>query len=163
MADSLLVSLCRLVARNLGRGNDDAEQVMVARTCGPGAGAAVGEGLTTARKRGPAGPARGWKQMRSTLQGGKRRDDHHELSILIRLGDWDRAGRARSNVSTMIIRPPQHGQRRKDEAGSASASAGALSGETLDAASKSRARSMLEQFGLVRLSWLGHDVPWTKA
>ena len=36
----------------------------------------------------------------------------HEVSILIRLGDGDHAGRGPSNVSTMIIRPPQHGQRR---------------------------------------------------
>jgi hypothetical protein len=35
------------------------------------------------------------------------RGDGHELSILIRLGE--RAVRAPSNVSTMIIRPPQHG------------------------------------------------------
>src|SRR5215472_5996364 len=45
---------------------------------------------------------------RTALQGGKRGDDH-EVSILIRLGDEDRAGRAPSNVSTTIIRPPQHG------------------------------------------------------
>ena len=45
----------------------------------------------------------------------------HEVSILIRLGDGDRAGRGPSNVSTTIIRPPQHGQQRKDEAGLASA------------------------------------------
>jgi hypothetical protein len=76
---------------------------------------------------------------------GGMRGDGHELSILIRLGDGDRAGRGPSKVSTTIIRPPQHGQRRKDESGSASlpASSGALSGETLDGASKCRARSML--------------------
>ena len=70
--------------------------------------------------------------------------DGHEVSILIRLGGGDRAGRGPSKVSTTIIRPPQHGHWRKDEAGSASpsGSAGALSGETLDGASKCRARSM---------------------
>ena len=39
--------------------------------------------------------------------------DGHEVSILIRLGDGDRAGRGAVEVSTTIIRPPQHGQRRK--------------------------------------------------
>ena len=38
--------------------------------------------------------------------------DGHEVSILIRFGDDDCAGRGPSNVSTMIIRPPQHRQRR---------------------------------------------------
>jgi hypothetical protein len=57
--------------------------------------------------------------MRSkTLEGG-RRGDGHELSILIRLGGRCGAGRAPSNVSTMIIRPPQHGQRRAGERSSA--------------------------------------------
>ena len=37
------------------------------------------------------------------LRGGKRRDDPHELSILIRFGDGERAGRGPPNVSTMII------------------------------------------------------------
>src|SRR5208283_2279012 len=47
----------------------------------------------------------------STVRGGMRGAGHEE-SILIRLGDGDRAGRGPSNVSTTIIRPPQHGQRR---------------------------------------------------
>jgi hypothetical protein len=42
------------------------------------------------------------------LQDGKRGDDGHEVSILIRLGDGERDERTPSNVST-IIRPPQHG------------------------------------------------------
>jgi hypothetical protein len=42
------------------------------------------------------------------LWGGKR-GDGHEVSILIRLGDGERAGRAPSKVSTMIIRPPAIG------------------------------------------------------
>ena len=73
------------------------------------------------------------------------RGDGHEVSILIGLGGGDRAGRGPSKVSTTIIRPPQHGHRRKDEVGSASpsGSAGALSGETLDGASSWRTRSML--------------------
>jgi hypothetical protein len=37
------------------------------------------------------------------LRGGKRRGDPHELSILIRFGDGERAGRGPPNVSTMII------------------------------------------------------------
>jgi hypothetical protein len=37
------------------------------------------------------------------------------VSILIRLGDAERAGRAPSTVSMMIIRPPQHGHRQADE------------------------------------------------
>jgi hypothetical protein len=45
--------------------------------------------------------------------------DGHEVSILIRLGDGDRAGRGPPNVSTTIIRPPQHGQRRAGERSSA--------------------------------------------
>jgi hypothetical protein len=47
------------------------------------------------------------------------RGDGHELSILIRVGDGERQGRGPSNVSTMIIRPPQHGQRRAGETSSA--------------------------------------------
>ena len=47
------------------------------------------------------------------------RDDGHEVSILMRLGDGDCAGRAPSNVSRMIMRPPQQGQRRAGEGGSA--------------------------------------------
>ena len=90
-------------------------------------------------------PARGGRRREMALRGGKRRDDPHELSILIRFGDGERAGRGPSNVSTMIIRPPQHGHRCSGEGGSVSlsASAGALWGETLGAASAWRARSML--------------------
>jgi hypothetical protein len=51
------------------------------------------------------------------------RGDGHELSILIRLGE--RVARAPSNVSTMIILPPQHGRRRADEGVSVSLSASA--------------------------------------
>ena len=51
---------------------------------------------------------------------GGMRGDGHEVSILIRLGDGDRAGRGPSKVSTMIIRPPQHGQRRAGGTSSAS-------------------------------------------
>jgi len=43
----------------------------------------------------------------------------HDVSILIRIGEGDRAGRGPSNVSTTIIRPPQHGQRRAGETSSA--------------------------------------------
>jgi hypothetical protein len=77
----------------------------------------------------------------TALRGGKQGDVDHEVSILIRLGDEDRAGRAPSNVSTMIIRPPQHGHRCAGEGVSASVSASAdgRSGE----ASDWRTRSML--------------------
>jgi len=68
------------------------------------------------------------------LRGGER-GDGHEVSILIRVGDGERAGRAPSKVSTMIIRPPQQGQRRPREGPSVlgsskshSASAGEASG-----------------------------------
>ena len=56
------------------------------------------------------------------------RGDGHEVSILIRLGEAMRAGRAPSNVSTMIIRPPQHGQRRGGERSSVRLSASAREG-----------------------------------
>ena len=90
------------------------------------------------------GPARGWKGKRSTLQGGMR-GAGHEVSILIRLGDGDRAGLGPSNVSTMIIRPPQHGQRRAGATSSASPPALARErwGAPSDAASAWRTRSML--------------------
>ena len=73
------------------------------------------------------------------------RGDGHEVSILIRVGDGDCAGRAPSNVSMMIIRPPQQGHRRA--AGgvwvSLSASARSLSRGCVDAVSNWRTRSML--------------------
>src|SRR5208337_1246712 len=97
--------------------------------------ASVARGRATSDGRCARVPARGWRRRRSTVRGGMR-GDGHELSILIRLGDGERQGCGPSKVSTTIIRPPQHGQRRKDEAGSASpsASAGALSAEVLDGA-----------------------------
>ena len=106
--------------------------------------ASVEGGLATARGQRSRAPARGWTRNRSTLRSRMRGVDHHEVSILIRVGGGGRAGRTPSKVSTTIIRPPQHGQQPKDEAGSASPSAlaDALSGETLDGASNCRARSM---------------------
>src|SRR5208283_4900420 len=80
--------------------------------------ASVEGGLATSRGHCALVPARSWRRRRSTVRGGMR-GDGHEVPILIRLGDGDRAGRGPSKVSTTIIRPPQHGQRRKDEAGSA--------------------------------------------
>jgi len=67
------------------------------------------------------------------------------VSILIRLGDGERQGRGPSNVSTMIIRPPQQGQRRAGETASAwpSVSACEPSGAASGAASAWRTRSML--------------------
>ena len=67
------------------------------------------------------------------------------MAILMRVGAEERAGRAPSNVSMMIIRPPQHGHRRAGEGVSVSlsASACALWRETLGAVSNWRARSML--------------------
>src|SRR6202046_4738375 len=79
------------------------------------------------------------------LRGGKLRDDHHEVSIRIRLGGAEGPGRAPWKVSMMTIRPPQHGHRRVGGGVSASRSASAfvLWGETLGAASAWRRRSML--------------------
>jgi hypothetical protein len=54
-----------------------------------------------------------WSDARlETLTVVARREDGdfaHEVSILMRVGVEERVGRAPSNVSTMIIRPPQHG------------------------------------------------------
>ena len=80
--------------------------------------ASVAGGLATSRGRRARVPARGWRRRRSTVRGGMR-GDGHELSILIRVGDGERQGRGPSNVSTMIIRPPQQGQRRAGETSSA--------------------------------------------
>jgi hypothetical protein len=70
-----------------------------------------------------------WAQRLERVCGGR------EVSILIRVGDGKRAGRAPSKVSTMIIRPLQQGQRRPGEGPSVlrssksrSISAGARSG-----------------------------------
>jgi len=78
------------------------------------------------------------------LRGGKH-GDGHEVSILMRIGDGELAGRAASKVSTTIIRPPQQGHRRAGEGVSASSSASAhgRSGGVLGAASNWRARAML--------------------
>ena len=57
------------------------------------------------------------------LRGGKQGDVDHEVSILTQLGGGDGAGRSPSKVSTMIIRPPQHGHRCAGEGVSASLSA----------------------------------------
>jgi hypothetical protein len=38
----------------------------------------------------------------TALRDGKRRDDHHEVSILIQRGYGERPGRGPSNVSTLI-------------------------------------------------------------
>ena len=116
---------------------------LMATTRGSEALASVEGGLATSRGHRAHVPARGWRRRRSTVRGGMR-GDGHELSILIRLGDGERQGRGPSKVSTTIIRPPQHGQRRAGETSSARLSAsregwGAFSA----AASNCRARSML--------------------
>src|SRR5271157_5799283 len=105
--------------------------------------ASVAGGLATSDGRRARVPARGWRRRRSTVRGGMRGDGHEE-SILIRVGDGERAGRALSNVSTMIIRPPQQGHRRAGEGGSASLSVSAGDGLPwqLGATSAWRARSM---------------------
>jgi hypothetical protein len=66
------------------------------------------------------------------------------VSILIRVGDGDRAGRAPSKVSMTIIRPPQQGHRCSAAGLSAPLSASARRHfvEPSDAASNWRARSM---------------------
>jgi hypothetical protein len=99
--------------------------------------------LVTSRGRRARVPALGWRRRRSTVRGGVR-GDGHELSILIRLGDGERQGRGPSNVSTMIIRPPQQGQRRAGETSSARLSASREGWGAFSAAAIScRARSML--------------------
>jgi hypothetical protein len=66
------------------------------------------------------------------------------VSILIGVGDGERAERTPSKVSTMIIRPPQQGHGREGEGvSSLSASACERSGEALGAGSNWRTRSML--------------------
>ena len=81
---------------------------------------------------------------RNGLRGGRQGDVIHEVSILIGLGGGDRAGRAPSNVSTMMILPPQQGQRRAGETSSAGLSALREGwGATSAAASNCRTRSML--------------------
>ena len=106
--------------------------------------ALVGRGLATSRGHEGRVPARGGRRRRrSTVRGGMR-GDGHELSILIRLGDGERQGRGPSNVSTMIIRPPQQGQRRAGETSSARPSASREGWGAFSAAAISwRARSML--------------------
>ena len=75
---------------------------------------------------------------------GGMRGEGHELSILIRVGDGERQARGPSNVSTMIIRPPQQGQRRAGETSSARLSASTCGRwRAACAASNCRARSML--------------------
>ena len=112
----------------------------VARMRRPGAGAAVEGALATSCGRRLPAPGRGWRRRETALRGRKRSDDH-EVSILIWFGCGDRAGRAPSNVSMMIIRPPQHGHRCAGEGVSVSRSASA--GRGLGAASNWRTRSML--------------------
>ena len=73
--------------------------------------ASVAGGLASSRGHRVRVPARGRRRKRSTVRGGMW-GDGHELSILIRPGEGGRAGRGPANVSTMIMRPPQHGQRR---------------------------------------------------
>jgi len=109
-----------------------------------GVGAAPGADLRTRRGQRCRAPARGWRRKRSALRGGMR-DGGHEVSILMRLGDGDCAGRTPSNVSTMIMRPPQQGQRRAGETSSASpsTSSGGRSGATEEGQSNWRARSTL--------------------
>ena len=78
------------------------------------------------------------------MRGGKR-GECHEVSILIRVGDGERSGRAPSKVSMMIIRPPQQGHRHEGEGvSSRSASARERSGAVLGAESAWRTRSMLQ-------------------
>jgi hypothetical protein len=105
--------------------------------------ALVGRGLATSRGHEGRVRARGgWRRRQSTVRGGMW-GDGHELSILIRLGDGERQGRGPSNVSTMIMRPPQHGHWCAGVLISLLASACALPGEASGTASKCRARSML--------------------
>ena len=50
-----------------------------------------------------------WPEAKLRGVASRKRGDGHEVSMLIRLGDGGREERAPSNISTVIIRPPQHG------------------------------------------------------
>ena len=115
-----------------------------ARMRAAGVGAAAGESLRRSRGHRVRAPACGWRRRRSALRGGKRHYGH-EVSILIRVGDGERAERAPSKVSTMIIRSPQQGQRRPGEGplSRSSKSQSVSAGEASGAASHCRTRSML--------------------
>ena len=108
-----------------------------------GSVALVEGGPPTARGRRARVPARGRRGRRSKVLD-RMRGDGHELSVLIRLGDGERQGRGPSNVSTMIIRPPQQGQRRAGETSSAGLSASCEGWSAFSAAaSNCRTRSMV--------------------
>jgi hypothetical protein len=62
-----------------------------ARMRAAGVGAAAGESLRRSQGHRVPAPACGWRRRRSALRGGKR-GDCHEVSILIRVGDGERAG-----------------------------------------------------------------------
>ena len=72
---------------------------------------ALGEGLRAVSGQVPPVPAVGRRRGRWALRGGKHGAIAHEVSILIRLGEGERAGRTPSKVSMTIIRPPQQGHR----------------------------------------------------
>jgi hypothetical protein len=84
----------------------------------------IGFGLCLSPRRGCHGPveqgrcslAIGQRGEQTAVRCDRRRDPDHEVSILIRLGK----GPARPKVSTTIMRPPQHGHRRRGSGGSAS-------------------------------------------
>ena len=63
-------------------------------------------GSDTALEQSLSALAKRQRRERAALSRGRRPDVDHEVSILIRLDE----GPARPNVSTTIIRPPQHGQ-----------------------------------------------------
>ena len=110
---------------------------------GFGVGAALKVDLRVWRGQRCRVPAGGWKRKRSALRGGMGCGGH-EVSILIWVGDGERAGRMASKVSTIIIRPPQHGQRRAGATSSTSPPASARErwGVPSDAASAWRTRSV---------------------
>ena len=59
--------------------------------------------------RAPAAQSNDPQQKRCELRRCGRRDFDHDVSILISKSEEARGARPRSNVSTMIRRPPQHG------------------------------------------------------
>src|SRR4029077_12862054 len=69
-----------------------------ARMRAAGVGAAAGESLRRSRGHRVRAPACGWRRRRSALRGGKR-GDCHDVSILIGIGDGERAGRATAEGS----------------------------------------------------------------
>ena len=95
-------------------------------------------GLHGVLEQSPSTVTNGPRSETATLGYDRRLDTDHDVSILIRPVDAGRRAAARPNVSTTIMRPPQHGQGSEGLGGSASSSGG----DCVAAASNWRARAM---------------------